>query len=94
MGLIEYKENKMVILVDEVYYYLVSIKKEKDDECFWERMIELILELNVENWLLEFMVIIDLENKYVYEKYKDKIIFCYLLDKYIFDGYLKNIWRI
>ncbi|HFZ9567215.1 TPA: DEAD/DEAH box helicase family protein, partial [Streptococcus agalactiae] len=94
MGLTEYKENKTVILADEAHHYSASTKKEKDDERSWERTIELILESNVENRLLEFTATIDLENKHVYEKYKDKIIFRYSLDKYILDGYSKNIRRI
>lgn len=94
MGLTEYKKHKTVILADEAHHYSASTKKEKEDERSWERTIDLILGANNENRLLEFTATIDLENKQVYQKYKDKIIYRYALDRYILDGYSKNIRRI
>lgn len=44
--------------------------------------------------LLEFTATIDLENKNIYEKYKDKVVYQYALDRYINDKYSKNIKRI
>ena len=94
MGLSEYKKNKTVILADEAHHYSARTKTEKETERSWERTIDLILEANDKNRLLEFTATIDLENKQVYEKYKEKIIYRYALDKYILDGYSKNIRRI
>ena len=94
MGLSEYKKHKTVILADEAHHYSASTKKEKEVEKSWERTIDLILGANSDNRLLEFTATIDLENKQVYEKYKEKIIYRYALDKYILDGYSKNIRRI
>lgn len=70
-------------------------KKKKEEEKSWERAIDLILVLaHPDNWLLEFTATIDLENKNVYSKYKDKIIYRYTLDRYISDRYSKNVKRI
>jgi len=44
--------------------------------------------------LLEFTATIDLENKNVYEKYKDKVLYRYALDRFIQDKYSKNVKRI
>src|SRR5699024_11830942 len=44
--------------------------------------------------LLEFTATIDLENKNVYEKYKDKVLYRYALDRFIQDRYSKNVKRI
>ena len=94
MGLSEYKKNKTVILADEAHHYSARTKTEKETERSWERTIDLILDANPENRLLEFTATIDLENRQVFEKYKDKIIYRYALDRYILDGYSKNIRRI
>lgn len=93
-GIQEYKRNKTVILADEAHHYSASTKSEKEAERSWERTIDLILESHPENRLLEFTATIDLNNEKIYKKYKDQIIYQYALDRYIRDGYSKNIRRI
>src|SRR5699024_3027004 len=41
-----------------------------------------------------FTATIDLENKNVYEKYKDKVLYRYALDRFIENKYSKNVKRI
>lgn len=94
MGIREYERSKTVILADEAHHYSASTKTEKENEKSWERTIDLILDAHEESRLLEFTATIDLDNKKVYEKYKDKVIYRYTLDRYIIDGYSKNINRI
>lgn len=94
MGLTDYSRYKVAILGDEAHHYSAATKKEKDEEKSWERAIELILDAHTDNRLLEFTATIDLENKNVYAKYKDKIIYRYTLDRYINDRYSKNVKRI
>src|SRR5699024_5136457 len=53
-----------------------------------------ILNARDDNRLLEFTATIDLENKNVYEKYKDKVLYRYALDRFIQDKYSKNVKRI
>ncbi|MGN8647791.1 DEAD/DEAH box helicase family protein [Gracilibacillus sp. HCP3S3_G5_1] len=94
MGEKEYAENKLVILGDEAHHYSASTKREKEDEQSWEHAINTILNAREDNKLLEFTATIDLENKNIYEKYKDKVIYRYALDRYIQDRYSKNVKRI
>ncbi|MDF2911761.1 MAG: restriction endonuclease [Sporolactobacillus laevolacticus] len=44
--------------------------------------------------LLEFTTTIDLDNEKIYEKYKDKVLYRYTLDRFIADRYSKNVKRI
>lgn len=94
MGEEDYARDKMVILGDEAHHYSASTKSEKETEQSWEKAISTILHANEDNRLLEFTATIDLENKNVYEKYKDKVLYRYALDRFIQDKYSKNVKRI
>lgn len=94
MGEEDYAKNKMVILGDEAHHYSASTKAEKETEQSWEKAINTILNARDDNRLLEFTATIDLENKNVYEKYKDKVLYRYALDRFIQDRYSKNVKRI
>lgn len=94
MGEEDYARDKMVILGDEAHHYSASTKSEKETEQSWEKAISTILNANEDNRLLEFTATIDLENKNVYEKYKDKVLYRYALDRFIQDKYSKNVKRI
>ncbi|MBG9980472.1 DEAD/DEAH box helicase family protein [Facklamia lactis] len=94
MGLTDYSRHKVAVLGDEAHHYSASTKKEKEEEKSWERAIDLILAAHPDNRLLEFTATIDLDNKNVYAKYKDKIIYRYTLDRYISDRFSKNVKRI
>lgn len=90
----DYSRNKAVILADEAHHYSASTKAEKEKEKTWETTISKILAANEDNRLLEFTATVDFENKSVYEKYKDKVIYRYTLDKFMLDKYSKNVKRI
>ena len=90
----DYGLHKVVVLGDEAHHYSASTKSEREAEQSWEQAISKILEAHEENLLLEFTATIDLENRNVYEKYKDKIVYRYTLDRFIQDGYSKNVKRI
>jgi len=94
MGKEDYAKDKMIILGDEAHHYSASTKTEKETEQSWEKAISTILNANEENRLLEFTATIDLENKNIYEKYKDKVLYRYALDRFIQDKYSKNVKRI
>lgn len=94
MGLTDYARHKVAILGDEAHHYSASTKTEKEEEKSWERAIDLILSSHPENRLLEFTATIDLDNKNVYAKYKDKVLYRYTLDRYITDKFSKNVKRI
>ncbi|WP_082918228.1 DEAD/DEAH box helicase family protein [Oceanobacillus sp. Castelsardo] len=94
MGEEDYARNKVVILGDEAHHYSASTKLEKETEQSWEKAIFTILNAREDNRLLEFTATIDLENKKVYEKYKDKVLYRYTLDRFIEDKYSKKVKRI
>ena len=94
MGEEDYRRHKVVILGDEAHHYSATTKSEKEAEKSWEKAISVILNANEENRLLEFTATIDLDNKNIYEKYKDKVIYRYTLDRFIQDKYSKNVKRI
>lgn len=94
MGKEDYAKNKVVILGDEAHHYSASTKSEKETEQSWEKAISTILNAREDNRLLEFTATIDLDNKNIYEKYKDKVLYRYTLDRFIQDKYSKNVKRI
>lgn len=94
MGKEDYARNKVAILGDEAHHYSASTKSEKELEQSWEKAISIILGAREDNRLLEFTATIDLENKSIYEKYKDKVIYRYALDRFIQDRFSKNVKRI
>ena len=94
MGKDDYARHKVAILGDEAHHYSASTKSEKDLEQSWEKAISIILSSREDNRLLEFTATIDLENKSIYEKYKDKVIYRYTLDRFIQDRFSKNVKRI
>src|SRR5690625_4975196 len=90
----DYAKHKVVILGDEAHHYSASTKREKETEQSWEKAISTVLNARDDNRLLEFTATIDLDNRNVYEKYKDKVLYRYALDRFIRDKYSKNVRRI
>ncbi len=94
MGKDDYARHKVTILGDEAHHYSASSKSERELEQSWEKAISIILNAREDNRLLEFTATIDLENKNIYAKYKDKVLYRYALDQFILDRYSKNVKRI
>src|SRR5690625_3719522 len=94
MGEEDYKRHKVVILGDEAHHYSASTKSQKELEQSWEKAISTILNARRDNRLLEFTATIDLDNRNIYKKYKDKVLYRYALDRFIQDKYSKNVKRI
>ncbi|SFF13254.1 DEAD/DEAH box helicase family protein [Trichococcus pasteurii] len=90
----DYSRNRTVILGDEAHHYSASTKKQKDAERSWESAINIILNAHKENLLLEFTATANLEDANTYAKYKDKVAYSYTLEKFIADGFSKNVLRI
>lgn len=91
-------EIPLVLLGDEAHHFNAETKakgKSKTsteyEELTWERTIERILALQDKNRLLEFTATINLDNKDIYQKYKDKIVYQYDLKKFMTDGFSKKV---
>lgn len=94
MGKEDYAKHKVVILGDEAHHYSATTKTEKETEQSWEKAISTILNARDDNRLIEFTATLDLDNKNIYQKYKDKVLYRYELDRFIQDKYSKNVKRI
>ena len=95
----ELSKQKLVILGDEVHHYSAYTKKTltsaESKEKSWENTLDIIRQSNSQNRQLEFTATIDIEgDKFLYEKYKNKIIYRYGLDKLISEGYSKKVFRL
>lgn len=88
-------KRKLVILADEAHHYNVSTKaKERADEASWESVLNKVREANTANRQFEFTATIDVDKDSVYEKYKNKIIYKYELNRFMSDGYSKRVRRL
>ncbi|WP_025907899.1 DEAD/DEAH box helicase family protein [Priestia flexa] len=98
MGISDYENHPVVILADEAHHYSASTKSEKEAENTWESSINKILrarnDKEQKNLLLEFTATVDFDNEAIYNKYRDKVVYRYPLNKFMFDGYSKQVKRI
>ncbi|MDA2393352.1 DEAD/DEAH box helicase family protein [Bacillus cereus] len=100
MGLSDYENHPVVVLADEAHHYSANTKseKEKKDENTWESAINKILWARngeeKKNLLLEFTATVDFDKEVIYNKYRDKVVYRYPLNKLMFDGYSKQVKRI
>lgn len=98
MGLSDYENNPVVILADEAHHYSASTKAEKEAENTWESAINKILTARdnkeKKNLLLEFTATVDFDKDTIYNKYRDKVVYRYTLNKLMRDKYSKQVKRI
>ena len=72
----------------------MQAQSQKVEEKSWEILLDKIRNINSDNRQLEFTATIDIDKELVYEKYKDKIIYKYDLNRFMEDGYSKNVYRL
>lgn len=89
---------KLVLLADEAHHINAWTRRDKRklnnkeyDERTWENTVNTLLTLNPDNRLLEYTATIDLNKDVLFEKYKDKIVYQYDLQRFMNDGYSKNV---
>ena len=92
------KDLPIVLLGDEAHHFNAGTKargkaksSQENEEQTWERTIEKILELRSDNRLFEFTATIDLANKDIWQKYRDKVVYQYDLKTFMSDGYSKKV---
>ena len=90
----ELEKNKLVVLADEAHHFNASTKSQKVEEKSWEILLNKIRNSNPDNRQFEFTATIDIDKELIYEKYKDKIVYKYDLDRFMNDGYSKNVYRL
>lgn len=89
-------EHDLVLLSDEAHHLNGNTKNlnadEKKDNTSWESTINTVMSGNPMNHLFEFTATIDLEDKEIFYKYKNRIIYRYDLRAFREDGYSKDVW--
>ncbi|MGU9998586.1 DEAD/DEAH box helicase family protein [Latilactobacillus curvatus] len=89
------EKQKLIILADEAHHFSAGTKSKADQKNkAWEYVLDRIRQANKANRQLEFTATIDLNNEFIYEKYRDKIIFQYDLKEFQNAGYSKKISRL
>jgi len=89
-----FKDKKIVFISDEAHHGQVQTKngqKEIFEKPNWENTVEKIFKQNSGNLLLEFTATLDLAQKEINEKYRNKIIYKYDLREFRNDGYSKDV---
>ncbi|MGO2243676.1 MAG: DEAD/DEAH box helicase family protein [Pseudolactococcus laudensis] len=94
MGVMDYAKHPVVVLADEAHHYSANTKTEKEKENTWESAIQKILNAREDNILLEFTATVEFEKEAIYNKYKDKVVYRYALNRLMADRYSKNVKRI
>ncbi|MCM0582147.1 DEAD/DEAH box helicase family protein [Weissella diestrammenae] len=88
-------KQKLIILADEAHHFSAGTKSKTDQKNkAWEYVLDRIRQSNKENRQLEFTATIDLNNDFIYEKYRDKVAFQYDLQQFQDAGYSKKIARL
>ncbi|MBF7059248.1 DEAD/DEAH box helicase family protein [Weissella confusa] len=89
------EKQKLIILADEAHHFSAGTKSKVDQKNrAWEYVLDRVRQSNKENRQLEFTATIDLNNDFIYEKYRDKVIFQYDLKEFQNAGYSKKIARL
>lgn len=87
----DFEDKKLVLLADEAHHLNANTATQKEKEKDWETTTQNLLNSNKENILLEFTATQDMQNKAIFEKYQDKMIYDYPLKKFRADRYSKEI---
>ena len=100
LSLEDFKNNAVVILADEAHSLNVETRKnsktEVKEEENWERSVKLPLSIEksegkLQNMLIEFTATVDLANKNIHTKSKDKLVYKYNFFDFNKNGYCKDV---
>jgi type III restriction enzyme len=93
----DFEDQKVVLLADEAHHINAETKNgkltkdESDKVLSWESTVTRIFKANPDNYLLEFTATADLKHENIKQKYFDKVIFDYPLQKFREDKYSKEV---
>ncbi len=94
LSLEDFKDKKIVLIADEAHHSQVQTRngqREIFEKPNWENTVEKIFKQNTANLLLEFTATLDLSQREINEKYRNKIIYKYDLKEFRNDGYSKDV---
>lgn len=90
----DFEDAPVVMISDESHHVNTRTKKatkaEEQDDRSWEYTVNSAFLSNKDNVLLEFTATVDLRDKNILQKYKDKIVFDYPLARFRESGFTKD----
>ena len=90
----DFENQDVVIIADEAHRLNVetrSNKSELEEMLNWESAVQWAIQARPWNMLIEFTATVDLANKNIHEKYKDKLIYKYDFLDFNKAGYCKDV---
>ncbi len=90
----DFSKNDVVIIADEAHRLNVetrSNKTELEELLNWESAVQNSIGARKGNILIEFTATVDLANRNIHEKYKDKLVYKYDFVDFNREGYAKNV---
>ncbi len=94
----DFKNKKVVFLSDEAHHinaltksYAKMTAEEQEESASWENTVNKIFRVNEKNIMLEYTATLDLSDKALWDKYKDKIIYQYALREFREAGFSKDV---
>ena len=85
----DFAQSKVVFLSDEAHHINAMTKNlakmnaaEREESASWENTVNKIFQSNADNVMLEYTATIDMDNKDIYDKYKEKMIYRYTLKEF------------
>ena len=94
----DFEDHPVVMLSDESHHVNTRTKKatktEAEEDRSWEYTVANLFIANRENVLLEFTATVDLRDRNINVKYRDKIVFDYPLAKFRESGHTKDFQNL
>lgn len=93
----DFEDKKIVLISDEAHHINAETKKsaktkgEEERILSWECTVNKIFKAHSGNYLLEFTATVDLSNREIEQKYRDKLLFDYPLKQFRIDKYSKEV---
>ncbi len=93
----DFEDKKIVLISDEAHHINAETKKGAKTKgevariLSWECTVNKIFKAHSDNYLLEFTATVDLSNKEIEKKYRDKLLFDYPLKQFRIDKYSKEV---
>jgi len=95
----DFEKGKTVFISDEAHHINALTKRNKSKEeeeniTSWEYTVNKLVNSHKDNVLLEFTATIDWEDEFIFNKYKNRVIFEYDLRKFREDKFSKDVFLI
>ena len=94
----DFKNKKIVFLSDEAHHinaltknFAKMSKEEREESTSWENTVSKVFQSDTKNIMLEYTATIDLSDRFIREKYEDKIIYQYTLKEFRENKFSKDV---